>query len=274
MSRLKATYNRNTNKPAIEEGIEEGVATQFHYLKTLDIEGDIFGGPIPPKHQNTAAAIMEEQQELGMYDGGVYRDAVKLAKTRIKNVDAAVAWSLIKHGFRLLAGLSDSKAVDELEKMMEPVQVKNKGAKGSHNRRRALLRPKWVNVSQAARVLGIQRSTILKWHKAGQVFLPGDGEGTNVIKLCRKPAGDVNLTILQYITEHKRALPAPGRRLGGSGSRDLVAAATRAHSSPEHAANYSRTCKALSLLEKVQDQKLLQAVRRSINRLILRRRRA
>ena len=274
MSRLKATYNRNTHKPAIEEGIEEEVATQFHYLKTLDIEGDIFGGPIPPKHQNTAASIMEEQQELGMYEGGVYDDAVKLAKTRKRNVYEAVAWSLIKHGFRLLAGLSSGNAVDELKKLSEPVQVQKKAVKGSHNRRRALLRPKWVNVSQAARVLGIQRSTILKWHTAGQVVLPGDGGGTNVLKLYRKPTGEVNLTVLQYISEHKRALPAPGRRLGGSGSRELVAAATRAHSSPEHAANYSRTCKALSLLEKVQDQKLLQAARRSINRLILRRRRA
>lgn len=300
---MKATGNKNTHKPA--KVIKEGRVTyKFYkdevgklYCPQIRLEELLKARKKSEKDwpiKTTELRLIEsianhphlwreyklEHQRYDELHEEVSRDAIKLAQRKKLKAENAFAAALYKIGCTLLSRMGPMHNMGQyLEQLSEPVAVaeppqKKGGLKpGGHKTEKALLRPKWVNVSQAARVLGIQRSTILKWHTARQVVLPGDGGGTNVLKLFRKPTGEVNLTILQYISEHKRALPAPGRRLGGSGSRELVAAATRAHSSPEHAANYSRTCKALSLLERVQDEKLLQAARRSINRLILRRRR-
>lgn len=252
--------------------MEQEVQERLYFLQAADIEGDLFGGPVPAKHLHLVERIVDEQQELGLYAGELFRDAAKYASTGKRPIDNAVAWALIKHGFPLLAGFSDGKAVGELEKMQQPVEapagVKRKGA---HRRSRAMLRPKWVRVSEAARALGVQRSTLLKWHEQGRLVVPAEG-GPASLSVRRNSFGQVNLTLLQHIAEQKRALPGPGRRLGGQGSRELVEAATRAHTDPKKAADYARTCKALSLLGRVQSGPLLQAARRQLNRLILRRR--
>ena len=258
---------------------------EFHYAEEVSVE-ELLGRPLTPADRPGAQALEAERRRFAEEPGSMvlqdeqevfvsaYADAVRWAYRRRMPAHSAAAYALSKHNFPMLAGIADGRVVEQLEEMREPVPVKKSRPQGSHKRLRAMLRPKWVNVSQAARALSIERSTILSWYAAGQVVLPGQGGGTHVVRLYRCPLGEVNLTLLQHICEQKRALPAPGRRLGGGSSRELVAAATRAHSDTEKAANYSRTCKALSLLERVQDEQLLQAARRSINRLILRRRRA
>jgi len=246
------------------------VQEQLYWLQTADIEGDLFEGQ-PPK--GAELAIMEEQQELALYDGGLIRDAVKLMATKGRTLGNAVSWALIKHGFPLLAGFADGKAVQEWEKLLGPTAVSRK-AKGVHRRGRQELKPKWVNVSQAARELGIQRSTILKWYAAGRVVLPGEGGFTHAVRLRRGTFGEVDLTLLAHIKARKLTMLGPGRRLANGCYGETFGGAIRAHGNSSKGRDYSRTCKALSLLERVQDEQLLQAARRSINRLILRRRRA
>ena len=253
--------------------MEQEVQERLHFLQAADIEGDLFGGPVPARHRHTIPALLEEQRMLALYNGGLIPDAVKLIKEKKRPVDNAVSWALIRHGFPLLAGFSDSKAVQEFEKLLGPTRVSQK-AKGAHLQGRHTLKPKWVNVSQAARELGIQRSTILKWYAARRVLLPGEGGFMQAVRLRRGAFGDVDLTLLAHIKNKKLSMPGPGRRLAGGDYGEMFTGAIRAHGSSARARDYSRTCKAISLLERVHDEKLLQAARRQLNRLILRRRRA
>lgn len=136
--------------------------------------------------------------------------------------------------------------------------------------------PLWVNISDAAKKLGIGRNTIMSWcPKRGKNLVPlPAGGGLRHLALQRNPEGKVDLSALAHVVQHRQALPGPGRRLGGVGSREMVAAATRAHGSPAKAKDYSRVCKALSLLERVQDGGLLETARRRLGGFIQRRRRA
>ena len=233
--------------------------------------------PVPPASRATAAALVSEQQELSAIFGRVHQSAYRFARVSGKPTHTAVAGSLIKHGLRMLAGVVDGATLRELERMEQPQPlpvVQGGRRRGSHKRLRGLLKPVWVNVSKAALELGVQRSTILKWYKEGQVVVPEEG-GTKTFNLQRFPDGRVNLTLLQHIAELKRALPQPGRRLGGGGGlRGLVTAAIKAHGSIHGAREYARTCKALTLLSGVKNSALLHSARSHLNRLISKRRRA
>ena len=128
----------------------------------------------------------------------------------------------------------------------------------------------WVSVSKAARVLGVERNTIARWCPAvgkNQIVLPFPG-GMRRYTLQRNKMGQVNLSLLQHVRDTRRSMPGPGRRLGGVKAGELLGAAIRG------GPDYSRATKALSLLEGVQNPGVLNAVRRHLNRLILKRRRA
>jgi hypothetical protein len=251
----------------------------LQYLTEPGLVGELYDfKPVPPASRATAAALVSEQQELSANFGRVHQYAYRLAKAGSgKPPHAAVAGSLIKHGLRMLAGLADGATLRELERMEKPqplpvVQANHR--KGSHKRLRGLLKPVWVNVSKAALELGVQRSTILKWYKEGRAVVPEEG-GIKTFSLMRLPDGRVNLTLLLHITELKRALPQPGRRLGGGGGlRGLVTAAIKAHGSIRGAREYARTCKALTLLSGVKNSALLRSARSHLNRLISKRRQA
>ncbi len=299
MSRLKATGNKNTHKPA--KVIKEGRVTYKFYkdevgkLYCPQIRlGELLKArkksekewPIKTTELRLIESIANhphlwreyklEHQRADELHEEVSRDAIKLAQRKKLKAEDAFAAALYKIGCTLLSRMGPMHNMGQyLEQLSEPVAVaeppqKKGGLKpGGHKTEKALLRPKWVNVSQAARVLGLQRSTILKWHAAGRVVLPVGGH-TRTYRLHRGALGQVNLTLLQHIAQHKRSLPGPGRRLGNAPGRELVAAAVRAHGSQAQAAEYSRVCKALSLLEGVKQGPLLHAARRHLNRLILR----
>jgi hypothetical protein len=278
VSRLKATYNKNTTAYLEDHELYQWITSDLQYLTEPGLVRELYDfKPVPPASRATAAALVSEQQELSSIFGRVHQSAYRLAKVSGRPTHTAVAGSLIKHGLRMLAELMDGATLRELERMErpQPLPVVQAGRRrGSHKRLRGLLKPVWVNVSKAALELGVQRSTILKWYKEGQVVVPEEG-GTKTFNLQRLPDGRVNLTLLQYIAELKRALPQPGRRLGGGGgTRGLVTAAIRAHGSIREAKDYARTCKALSLLSRVKNSRLLHAARSNLNRLISKRRRA
>jgi hypothetical protein len=295
---LKATGNKNMQVQHYANIGELSQEIGLEFQSILDDDAEIYFESMPPSEkaalvkqyeierlqvahlENYTVSIEGELRAFPSHqvNDEVFAYAVWLNIKHGLFAHSAVAVSLYKYGCKLLAGLTDGGKVRELEKMLKAVSVheipppKKAGPKpGGHKTEKALLRPKWVGVSEAARVLGLQRSTILKWHKAGRVVLPVGGH-TRTYQLHRGALGQVNLTLLQHIAQHKRSLPGPGRRLGNAPGRELVAAAVRAHGSPAQAAEYSRVCKALSLLEGVKQGPLLHAARRHLNRLILRKR--
>lgn len=275
---LKATGNKNMQVQHYANYTElvQDIVAEFQWINEEGSEV-LFEGA-PPVQIAALKKELEIERLQVRQEGGVYGYAIWLVTRHGLPVHSAVASSLYKYGCKLMAGLADGGQVRELEKMLKAVNAhelppsKKAGPKlGGHKTEKALLRPKWVGVSEAARVLGLQRSTILKWYQAGRVVLPVGGHTRNY-QLHRGVLGQVNLTLLQHIAQHKRSLPGPGRRLGNAPGRELVAAAVRAHGSPAQAAEYSRVCKALSLLEGVKQGPLLHAARRHLNRLILRKR--
>jgi hypothetical protein len=270
---VKATGNKNRQVPRYADVGElvQDIAGQFQYL--LEEHPDVLLEGVPTAKIAALTKELKAERLQVEQEGNIYGYAVGLCLKHSLPVDSAVAAALWGKGCKLLAELSDFGEVREWEKMLKPVQApaptKNRIRPGSHKTEKTLLRPKWVGVSEAARVLGLQRSTILKWYAAGKIVLPVDGI-TRTYQLQRGALGQVNLTLLQHIAQHKRSLPGPGRRLGSAPGRELVAAAVRAHGSQAHAVEYSRVCKALSLLEGVKQGALLHAARRHLNRLILR----
>jgi hypothetical protein len=276
LSLLKATGNKNRQAPHYADVGElvQDVAAEFQHL--LNEHPDLLLEGAPPGKIAALTKELKAERLQAEQEGGIYGYAVGLCLKHSLPVHSAVAAALWGKGCKLLAELADFEEVREWQKMLKPVQApaptKNRIRRGSHKTEKALLRPKWVGVSEAARVLGLQRSTILKWYASGKIVLPVDGH-TRTYQLQRGALGQVNLTLLQHIAQHKRTLPGPGRRLGAAPGRELVAAAVRAHGSPSHAAEYSRVCKALSLLEGVKQGALLHAARRHLNRVIQRRRR-
>ena len=239
---MKATGNKNRQAPHYADVGElvQDVAAEFQHL--LNEHPDLLLEGAPPGKIAALTKELKAERLQAEQEGGIYGYAVGLCLKHSLPVHSAVAAALWGKGCKLLAELADFEEVREWQKMLKPVQApaptKNRIRRGSHKTEKALLRPKWVGVSEAARALG-----------------------------------QVNLTLLQHIAQHKRTLPGPGRRLGAAPGRELVAAAVRAHGSPSHAAEYSRVCKALSLLEGVKQGALLHAARRHLNRVIQRRRR-
>lgn len=272
---MKATGNKNRQAPhyANVGEVVQDIMGEFRIL--LEEHPDVLLEGAPPGKIAALTKELKAERLQVEHEEEVYGYAEWLCLKHNLSVHSAVAIALWGKGCKLLAGLADFGKVREWEKMLAPVKVlaptKNRIRPGAHKTEKALLRPKWVGVSEAARVLGLQRSTILKWYASGKIVLPVDGH-TRTYQLQRGALGQVNLTLLQHIAQHKRTLPGPGRRLGAAPGRELVAAAVRAHGSTSHAAEYSRVCKALSLLEGVKQGALLHAARRHLNRLILARR--
>lgn len=277
---MKTTGNKN--KQAVHHAnqgeLVQDIGLEFQFL--MEEHPEVLFEGVPEKKMGVLTKELQDERLQVHEDESVYGYAVWVALKHGLPVHSAVAAALYKSGCKLMAGLADGGKVTELERMLKaaPVHhrplIKKQGQRsGIYKTEKALLRPEWVGVSKAARLLGLQRSTILKWHAAGRVVLPVDGH-TRAYRLHRGVLGQVNLTLLQHIAQHKRSLPGPGRRLGNAPGSELVAAAARAHGSPAQAAEYGRVCKALSLLEGVTQVSLLHAARRHLNRLIIRRCRA
>lgn len=227
--------------------------------------------------ENPAAfeLLKDEGRDFVKSKGQILKAAQALMLAKKFSPAQAMSYTLKKFGCGSLAKFGNMhQFAAELERQVDAGQLAAvQKKKGREKTEKMLLRPYWVSTSEAARTLGVERNTIMSWYRAQTLVLPSE-QGPRVYKLKKDAMGRVDLTLLAEIVRRKKALPTPGRALGGGPAGAVVAAAVQAHGSRDRALDLSRFSRAARMAESIRSVPLLQQLRRQVNRAILKRRRA